>query len=122
MPCRIRTIQMMIPKKPETEKTIPCQRTMATKVTQTQKQESAQNAKDGKLMKMDTTMQYRRKGSMEWITITDKEIINLESGDYELRYVSTDTAFSSKIVVKTVKKYSPPKKNDGSSGGRCIVA
>lgn len=81
------------------------------------KPESAQDAKDGKLTKTDTTMQYRRKGSTEWITITDKEIINLEPGDYELRYVSTDTAFSSKIVVKTIKKYSPPKKDDGSSGG-----
>lgn len=81
------------------------------------KHESAQGAKDGKLTKTDTTMQYRRKGNTEWITITDKEITNLEPGDYELRYVSTDTAFSSKIVVKTVKKYSPPKKGDGGNGG-----
>lgn len=81
------------------------------------KPESAQDAKDGKLTKTDTTMQYRRKGSTEWITITDKEIINLEPGDYELRYVSTDTAFSSKIVVKTIKKYGPPKKDDSGSGG-----
>lgn len=81
------------------------------------KPESAQDVKDGKLTKTDTTMQYRRKGSTEWIPITDKEIINLEPGDYELRYVSTDTTFSSKIVVKTIKKYSPPKKDDGSSGG-----
>lgn len=81
------------------------------------KAESAQDAKDGRLTKTDTTMQYRKKGSTEWITIAGGEITNLEPGDYELRYVSTDTAFSSKIVVKTVKKYSPPEKEDGGSDG-----
>ncbi len=82
------------------------------------KAESAQDAKDGKLTKTDTTMQYRKKGSTEWITVTGEEITDLEPGDYELRYVSTDTAFSSKIVVKTVKRYSPPKKDDGDNGGK----
>lgn len=80
------------------------------------KNESAEGAKDGKLIKTDPTMQYRRKGSTEWINISGEEIANLEPGDYELRYVSTDTTFSSKIVVKTVKKYSPPKK-DGDDNG-----
>lgn len=80
------------------------------------KDESAEGAKDGKLTKTDPTMQYRRKGSMDWTDITGEEITNLEPGDYELRYVSTDTAFSSKIVVKMVKKYSPPKKNGDDNG------
>lgn len=76
------------------------------------KAESRKDGKNGKLTKTDTTMQYRKKGSTEWIAITGKEVASLEPGDYELRYISTDTAFASEIVVKTIKKYSPPKKED----------
>lgn len=88
--------------------------------------ESKEGGKDGKLTKTDTTMQYRKKGSAEWISVTGGEIAELQSGDYELRYVATDTAFSSEIVVKTVKQYGLPKKDDdkkkeddgGSGDGR----
>ena len=87
------------------------------------KEESKKNGNNGKLAKTDTTMQYRKAGSAEWISITGEEVTGLEPGDYELRYVATDTAFVSEIVVKTVKKYSPPKgdgdkknENDGGTG------
>ena len=74
--------------------------------------ESREGGKDGKLTKTNTAMQYRKVGSTEWISITGIEVTELEPGNYELRYVATDTAFSSKIVVKTVGQYSPPKKED----------
>ena len=76
------------------------------------KAESKKNGNNGKLTKTDTTMQYRKKGSTEWISITGEEVTDLEPGDYELRYMASDTAFASKIVVRTVKKYSPPKGDD----------
>jgi len=85
------------------------------------KEESKKNGNNGKLAKTDTTMQYRKAGSAEWISITGEEVTGLEPGDYELRYVATDTAFVSEIVVKTVKKYSRPKddgdKKDEDDGG-----
>ena len=85
------------------------------------KAESKKNGNNGKLTKTDTTMQYRKAGSAEWISITGEEVTGLEPGDYELRYVATDTAFVSEIVVKTVKKYSRPKddgdKKDEDDGG-----
>lgn len=74
--------------------------------------ESKKNGNNGKLTKTDTTMQYRKKGSTEWSSVTGEEVTDLEPGDYEIRYVSTDTAFASEIVVKEVKKYSPPKADD----------
>ena len=87
------------------------------------KAESKKNGNNGKLTQTDTTMQYRKVGSAEWISVTGEEVTDLEPGEYELRYVAADTAFASEIVVKTVKKYSPPKgdgdkknENDGGTG------
>lgn len=76
------------------------------------KAESRKNGNNGKLTKTDTTMQYRKAGSTEWIPVTGEEVTDLAPGDYEIRYVSTDTAFASEIVVKTVKKYSSKKEDD----------
>ena len=81
------------------------------------KAESKKNGNNGKLTQTDTTMQYRKAGSAEWISITGEEVTGLEPGDYELRYVATDTAFVSEIVVKTVKKYSRPKDDGGRKPG-----
>ena len=85
------------------------------------KAESKKNGNNGELTQTDTTMQYRKAGSAAWISITGEEVTGLEPGDYELRYVATDTAFVSEIVVKTVKKYSRPKdegdKKDEDDGG-----
>ncbi len=75
--------------------------------------ESAQGRGDGVLTGLDSTMQYRRAGSTEWLSVTVTELSNLEPGNYELRYVSTDTVFYSKIVTRTINSYSPHKDSGG---------
>ena len=49
------------------------------------KAESKKNGNNGKLTQTDTTMQYRKVGSAEWISVTGEEVTDLEPGEYELR-------------------------------------
>lgn len=61
--------------------------------------ESYFGANDGKITAVNSTMEYRKGNSGEFIKIVGDTISNLAVGSYEIRYRSTSTSFASKSII-----------------------
>ncbi|MBD5444707.1 MAG: fibronectin type III domain-containing protein, partial [Lachnospiraceae bacterium] len=77
--------------------------------------ESAEDENDGKLTGVNEKMEYREKGSDDWIPIDDDMVEWLEPGTYEIRYMATEDSFASSSVTKTVYPYGTKAPNKGAS-------
>lgn len=79
--------------------------------------ETAPNKNDGQIDGLDKTMEYRVKGSEEWISVTDPDV-KLAPGTYEVRYKETDTHKASEpteVVINPAKASDKPATGDDSN-------
>jgi len=74
--------------------------------------ETYAGANDGQLQMNDDTLavEYRKKGTKEWIPVEESVVTGLESGIYEARHPASATSFASKIREYEIKK-GPLKKD-----------
>jgi len=63
--------------------------------------ETVEGEKDGKLLKVESGMEYRPAGG-EWLPISGDTVEGLASGDYEVRYNSSRESLASHAVTVTV--------------------
>ena len=67
-------------------------------------------AADQKITGVDDTMEYRKKGDENWISVPEgaTEITELPAGEYEVRYKETEDKYASEPAVVTVTESDEP--------------
>ena len=70
--------------------------------------ESAENANDGTITGVNTTMEYRLEGNGIWRTCGDGSVENLAPGKYQVRYAATETHEAGSFVTVEIRTFNAP--------------
>ncbi|MER2191469.1 MAG: hypothetical protein ABS951_10955, partial [Solibacillus sp.] len=84
--------------------------------------ESVEGSKDGKLIGVTSSQEYRLVGETTWTTITGVEVANLAPGDYEVREAETATHEAGEIATVTVIEGLPSTLQPGPAAPTGITA
>lgn len=86
--------------------------------------ETGVSRNDGRITKVDSTMEYRPEGPGSWLPVSGEAVTGLAPGNYEVRIRATETAFVSEISTVTIAPVYSVKliTNGGMVNGSSVTA